>query len=167
MPKGANIILSETHSYNSKNGRNVTKTKQLFFYRQSDGNPERVLPVLRVFMKWVMEGKLRNNLSQCAGWLTILGAIEYNNIPKYLYFKEKLGYAELNTILMPKIWKCGGFEPTTGIHGEIEYLYEIDINNLELSVKKVSCTVEGQQMFENYGTEVHSAFSYRQQKKLV
>lgn len=167
MPKGANIILSETHSYNSKNGRTITKTKQLFFYRQSDGNPERVLPVLRVFMKWIMEGKLRNNLSQCAGWLTILGAIEYNNIPKYLYFKEKLGYAELNTILMPRIWKCGGFEPTTGIHGEIEYLYEININNLELSVKKVSCTVEGQQIFETYGTEVHSAFSYRQQKKLV
>ena len=167
MPKGANIILSETHSYNSKNGKNITKTKKLFFYRQSEGNPERVLPVLNVFIKWIREGKLRNNLGQCAGWLTILGAIEYNNIPKYLYFKEKLGYAELNTILTPRIWKCGGFEPTTGIHGDIEYLYELDINNLDLNVKKVSCTVEGEQIFENYETEVHSALSYRHNKKLV
>jgi hypothetical protein len=167
MPKGANIILSESHSYNSKNGRNITKTKQLFFYRQSDGNPERVLPVLRVYMKWIREGKLRNNLGKCAGWLTILGAIEYNNIPKYLYFKEKLGYVELNTILMPRNWRCGGFEPATGIHGDIEYLYEIDINNLELTVKKVSYTFDGQQMFEDYENEVHSVFSMRQNKKLV
>jgi hypothetical protein len=167
MPKGANIILSETHSYNSKNGRNITKTKQLFFYRQSEGNPELVLPILRVFMKWIKEGKLRGNLGQCSGWLTILGAIEYNNIPKYLYFKEKLGYTELNTVLMPRIWKCGGFEPTTGIHGDIEYLYELDINNLELNVKKVSYTFDGQQMFEDYNTEIHSAVAMRHNKKLV
>ena len=167
MPKGANIILSETHSYNSKNGRNITKTKQLFFYRQSDGNPEGILPVLQVFMKWIREGKLRNNIGQCAGWLTILGAIEYNNIPKYLYFKDRLGSVELNTILMPKIWKCGGFEPTTGLHGDIEYLYEIDINNLELTVKKVSYTSDGQQIFEKYDKDVNSAFSLRKNKKLV
>ena len=167
MAKGANIILSETHSYHSKSGRNITKTKQLFFYRQSDGNPDGVLPVLRVFMKWIKEGKLRSNLGQCGGWLTILGAIEYNNIPKYLYFKEKLGYVELNTILMPRIWKCGGFEPTTGLNGDIEYLYEINIHTLELTVKKVSYTFDGQQLFENYKIEVNSAFGPRQNKKLV
>jgi hypothetical protein len=167
MPKGANIILSESHSYNSKSGRNITKTKQMFFYRQSDGNPERVLPVLKVFMKWIKEGKLRGNLGQCSGWLTILGAIEYNNIPKYLYFKEKLGYSELNTVLMPRMWKCGSFEPTTGIHGDIEYLYELDINNLELNVKKVSYTFEGQQMFEDNDIEIHPAVSMRHNKKLV
>ena len=148
MPKGANIILSETHSYNSKNGRNITKTKQLFFYRQSDGNPEGVMPVLKVFIKWIKEGKLRNNLGQCGVWLIVLGAIEYNVIPKFLYFKEKLGSDELNKIPLPKVGKGGSFEPTNGIHGDIEFLYEIDINEAKLTVKKVSY-ISGEQIFDS------------------
>ena len=148
MPKGANIILSETHSYNSKNGRNITKTKQLFFYRQADGNPEGIMPVLKVFLRWIKEGKLRNSLGQCGVWLIILGAIEYNVIPKFLYFKEKLGSDELNKIPMPKVWKGGSFEPTVGIHGDIEFLYEIDINEAKLSVKKVTY-VGGEQIFDS------------------
>lgn len=144
----ANVILSEIHSYRSKNNLNVIKAKQLIFYRQSDGNPEAIMPVLKVLMKWINEGKIRNNLGQCGGWLIILGAIEYNAIPKFLFFKEKLGPDELSKIPLPKIWRCGGFEPAPSISGQIDYLYEININEAKLTVKKVSYINGGEQVFD-------------------
>jgi hypothetical protein len=156
MAKGANIILSETHSYHSKSGRNITKTKQLFFYRQSDGNPEGVLPVLKVFLRWIKEGRLRSNLGQCGSLLIILGAIEYNVIPKFLHFKEKLGANELNKIPLPKIWKGASFEPTNSIHGDIEFLYEIDITEAKLTVKKVSYVGEEQIFDSGQPVRVHN-----------
>jgi hypothetical protein len=144
----ANVILTETRSYNSKSGKVVTKTRQLIFYRQNDGHPDGILPVLQVFMKWISEGRLRNKLGQCGGWLTILGAIEYNNIPKYLYFKERLGFIELNALPFPRLWRCGSFEPATSISGDIDYLYEIDISLPQLITKKVSYEEDGKQVFE-------------------
>jgi hypothetical protein len=152
----ANIILSETHSYRSKSSLNVIKTKQLIFYRQCDGNPEAVMPALNVLLKWIKEGKLRGNLGQCGGWLTIIGAIEYNNIPKFLFFREKLGLKELSKIQAPKIWKCGSFEPATAISGDIDFLYEIDINEIKVTVKKVSYINGGEQIFDSgQPTRVH------------
>jgi hypothetical protein len=157
MAISANVILLETHSYRSKSSLNVIKTKQLVFYRQADGSPEAIMPVLNVFLKWIKEGKLRGNLGQCGGWLTILGAIEYNNIPKFLYFKEKLGFSELNTIQMPKVWRCGSFEPAPAISGDIDFLYEIDINEAKLTVKKVSYINGGEQVFDSgQQARVHS-----------
>ena len=145
----ANVILSDIHSYRSKNNLNVIKTKQLIFYRQADGNPEAIMPVLNVLMKWIKEGKLRNSLGQCGGWLIILGAIEYNTIPKFLFFKEKLGSNELSKIQLPKVWKCGSFEPAPSTSGTIDYLYEININEAKLTVKKVSYINGGEQIFDS------------------
>lgn len=145
----ANVILSDIHSYRSKNNLNVIKTKQLIFYRQADGNPEAIMPVLNVFLKWIKEGKLKNSIGQCGGWLIILGAIEYNTFPKVLFFKEKLGFNELNKMQLPKVWKCGSFEPAVSISGDIDYLYEIDINEAKLTVKKVSYINGSEQIFES------------------
>jgi hypothetical protein len=169
MPTRANIILSETHSYRSKNGSIITKAKQLFFYRLCDGDPEGIMPVLKIFLKWIKEGKLKNNLGQCGSWLVILGAIEYNSIPKYLYFKEKLGYEELNLIQPPKGWKFSSIEPASALLGDIDFLYEIDIVLATLVVKKVSYMDDGKQVLELLDNRqcagIKSSLKYKTVKK--
>ncbi len=51
---------------------------EVHFYRHSDGYPEVTLPKLEKFLKWVKDGKIRNNVQQASGWLIIIGAEEYN-----------------------------------------------------------------------------------------
>ena len=46
----------------------------------------------------------------------------------------KSGYAKLDTIKDLPDWKVGSIEPTTRIHGDIEYLYVIDLDK-----KTISC----------------------------
>ena len=109
---------------------------QLIFYRHSDGYPEGVSVTLNKFIELLRSSKIRNNVSQAAGWLIILGAAEHNitglnfhtsepskalhtPIDKILPY-ENTGYVGLG-------WKVGAYEPTTGIHGDIEFLYEIDL----------------------------------------
>lgn len=122
MSTRANIILKEG-------------SEQLFFYRHSDGYPEGCLPLLEKFLSWVKGRNLRADLSQSAGWLIILGAIEYNTIPKFR--TEETGfpggkvYGDIKSVEPPanngSDWKVGAIEPTTGIHGDIEWLYTIDL----------------------------------------
>jgi hypothetical protein len=92
---------------------------KLWFYRHSDGYPRGVRPTLQKFMKWVKTGKIRNNVGQATGWLVILGNEEY-----------KAGSS-------PTQWKVGAYEPTTGQHGDIEYLYTIDLLKKTLLAEKV------------------------------
>jgi hypothetical protein len=143
----ANIILSETHSYRSKKSLEIVKSKRLIFYRKADGNPEAILPVINVYMRWIRAGKFRNNLGKSGSWLAILGGIENNVIPKFLSFKDKLGPEELNSIPMPNFWKSGSFEPVNEICGDIDFLYEIDINEAKLTIKKVSY-IDEKQVYE-------------------
>lgn len=102
---------------------------KMFFYRHSDGYPEGVAPTLNMFMEWLRNGKIRDNISQGAGWLIALGAMEYNSLPSYKASKDEGygSYAELDSIKPPTDWKVGAYEPTTAIHGDIEYLYIIDL----------------------------------------
>ena len=108
--------------------------KKLFFYRHSDGYPEGVAPTLNMFMDGLKSDKIRNNISQGAGWLIALGAMEYNTFPNYKASKDEGygSYAELDSIQPPKDWKVGAYEPTTDIHGGIEYLYIIDLSTKTL-----------------------------------
>lgn len=69
MSTRANIVIKDRHD-------------KLFFYRHSDGYPEGTLPTLNKFIDWVKSGKIRDNVSQAAGWLIILGALEYNTLPE-------------------------------------------------------------------------------------
>jgi len=144
----ANIVLTDTHTYNSKSSLKIVKTKQLIFYRKTDGNPEAIMPVLQVFLKWIMEGRLRNNLGRAGVWLVLLGGIENNVIPKFLSFKDKLGPDELKKLPLPNFWKCGSFEPAASLSGDIDFLYEIDIKEVKLTIKKVNYINEEQQSFE-------------------
>ncbi len=128
MSTRANIILKDGDEH-------------LFFYRHSDGYPKGVEPTLDVFSKLIKEGKLRNNLSQCAGWLVLLGAIEYRTLSPDLFSEYGKNWAQVDDEkitqglenLSPE-WKCGAYEPTTGIHGDIQYLYVVDVTTGEYSM---------------------------------
>lgn len=86
---------------------------ELIFYRHSDGYPEGAMPTLEKFLDMIKSGQLRDNVGQAAGWLIILGREEYGEAR----LTDSLGYS----------WKVGAIEPTTGIHGDIEFLYVIDL----------------------------------------
>jgi len=82
---------------------------ELWFYRHSDGYPESVLPDLEPLMEKLRDGSLRNNLSQFCGWLIVKGHEGYKRHP---------GFND---------WKVGNYEPTTGLHVDAEYVYELDL----------------------------------------
>ena len=112
---------------------------ELWFYRHSDGYPEGTKPLLDKFMKWIKSGVIRNNLSQASGWLIILGALEYQSIPECKEIdKTKYGsYGDIKSIEPPKDWKVGAIEPTTGRHGDIEFLYTIDLVKKTIKTKSI------------------------------
>jgi hypothetical protein len=66
---------------------------------------------------------------QSAGWLVIHGNKEYSD-------KSHNG------------WKVGAYEPTTGIHGDIDYLYEIDLENKTLSCWEHFGSSKGKLVFQ-------------------
>ena len=130
MSTRANIVIKDQYD-------------KLFFYRHSDGYPSGALPTLNIFLDWVKSGKIRDNVGQAAGWLIIIGAIEYNSIPPFKtkkpHFKGGHAYGDISTIEKAQAggiseWKAGAYEPTTGIHGDIEYLYVIDLDTKTVKV---------------------------------
>lgn len=114
MSTRANIIIESRGEY-------------LIFYRHSDGYPEGTLPSLNEFLDLVKKGVIRDNVSQAAGWLILIGHQEYEG-----------SYP-------PKEWKVGAYEPTYRIHGDIEYLYILDLR--EKTIKVVSM---GKEEFRHY-----------------
>jgi hypothetical protein len=141
MSTRANIVLTESYSWIEK-GKEKKRKEELIFYRHSDGYPDGMLPLLNIFMNWLKEGKIRNNISQCAGWLIVLGAMEYDTIPKYeteeeTHFNHTHKITNLNSIESPTDWKVGSIEPTTEIHGDIEYLYTINVIKKTLVYKHI------------------------------
>jgi hypothetical protein len=95
---------------------------KLWFYRHSDGYPEGALPTLKEFMRKVAKGDIRDNAMQSCGWLVIIGHEEYK--------------------AHQPDWKVGAYEPTTGQHGDIEYLYTIDLDKKVIIVDDLSGGVE-------------------------
>lgn len=124
MSTRANIIIKDSD-------------EKLFFYRHSDGYPSGTLPTLNLFLDWVRTGEIRDNVGQAAGWLIMLGAIEYNTIPTFELTGEPddtYRYAKISSIAKPGNWKVGAYEPTTGIHEDIEYLYVLDLDKKSIKV---------------------------------
>lgn len=140
MSTRANIVIKEGN-------------QKLFFYRHSDGYPEGAMPTLSIFMDWLKSGKIRTDVQQGSGWLILLGAMEYNTLPKFEIEKPwregAKGYGKVESIQAPEDWKCGAYEPTTGIHGDIEFLYVID-----LAKKEISCFRDWTDEGEGKGTPV-------------
>jgi hypothetical protein len=154
MSTRANVIIKESYSYRSNNGRTVNRSSELIFYRHHDGYPEGTLPTLNIFLDWIRTGKIRKDLSQSAGWLIVLGAVEYASIPKYKLDKDNK-YADLDSIEPPQDWKSGSYELTTQIHGDIEYLYTIDLNELSIKIESVSYNINtDKQIFTEITSDV-------------
>lgn len=129
MSTRANIIIEEDN-------------EKLYFYRHSDGYPEGAMPLIVKFLEGMRSGKIRDNIGQAAGWLILLGAIEYNQMPEFeLEEHENLinhRYGDVASVKFSEDnfsgWKVGAIEPTTGLHGDIEYKYVIDVKT-----KNVEC----------------------------
>ena len=115
MSTRANIII--TDSYGDK----------LIFYRHSDGYPEGTMPTLEKFLDLVKEKKIRDNVEQAAGWLIIIGHAEYNT-PENIYPEDLKDLFD---------WKVGAYEPSIHIHGDIEWLYTIDLSAKTIKQEKV------------------------------
>ena len=118
--------------------RNNPKGAELWFYRHSDGYPESVLPSLKPLIEALRSGKLRDNLSQFSGWLVVAGHREYRKED----WMGNVGYD----------WKVGAYEPTTGMHGDIEYLYTIDLNTKSVDFEDLrgQSELSPEQWLENY-----------------
>lgn len=101
----------------------------LFFYRHSDGYPECAGESLKKFCEGYKK-YLRNNVGQSAGWLIIQGRDEYAD-------------SSHNT------WKVGAYEPTDSIHGDIEFLYVIDLTDMTLRCFKHNGRSKGALVFEH------------------
>ena len=131
MSTRANIIIKDGN-------------QELWFYRHSDGYPEGTMPTLKKFLNYVKSGKIRDNVGQASGWLILIGAEEYKeyNIPRkgksydFLTDEETKEW-EGKISSKPNDWKVGAYEPTAGQHGDIEYLYTIDLQKKTIDVKKV------------------------------
>jgi hypothetical protein len=119
---------------------------EIHFYRHSDGYPRGTMPTLRKFLNLVKKGKIRDNASQAAGWLILIGAKEYNYSYNVKTGKQINRPAE--TMFSPSLkekkrtgmgWKVGAYEPTTNVenHGDLEYIYTIDLKEKEITVRKV------------------------------
>lgn len=114
MSTRANIVLKDQH-------------EKLFFYRHSDGYPEVTRDnSLSIFMDWLNRGLIRPNVGQASGWLIIIGANEYDYDWKHSQCISK--NSVLNQYNPTHVgWKVGAYEPTTGIHGDVEWVYEINL----------------------------------------
>ena len=99
--------------------------QELWFYRHHDGYPESILPDLEPIMQKLRDGKLRDNASQFAGWLIVKGNEDYQ--ARRTDFARESGYDD---------WKVGNYEPTTGQHGDVDFVYEIDLRNKTLEARK-------------------------------
>jgi len=125
------------------------KRDQQLFYRHSDGYPESTLPTLKKFMRWVDKGKIRNNVAQASGWLISIGAGEYDK-----GFKP-----DENDDVMS--WKVGAYEPATCIHGDIEYLYELNLDRMSIDIFETD--FEGNRTKKdtiyNFGTEGKESYT--------
>lgn len=106
---------------------------ELWFYRHSDGYPETTGPSLKIFLDWLKKGLIRNNVSQTAGWLVILGAYEYGSIP----VSYQIG------IPSPEGWKVGAYEPCPPQRfGDIEYLYTVNLETQTIMVMDIATKKE-------------------------
>jgi hypothetical protein len=113
MSTRANIIIKDSFG------------DELWFYRHSDGYPEVTEKSLNKFVSWVDKGLIRNNTGQAAGWLIQLGHNEYKQ-------------GDTPVIDDFSGWKVGAYEPTQGLHGDVEYVYTIDLSIPKLSHETAS-----------------------------
>lgn len=107
MSTRANIIIQRGEDF-------------LIFRRHSDGYPEGVAPTLNLFVDWLKSDKIRDNISQAAGWLVEIGRREL------LAQGLSDGYH----------WKVGNYEPDTRLSDDIQHAYLVKL--LEKSWEEIN-----------------------------
>lgn len=115
MSTRASIIFTDSHG------------TKLYFYRHSDGYPETTGEDLKEFCKDYQK-KFRNNATQSAGWLIVRGHEAQKEANKTCAADAKLMEAMYG-------WKVGDYEPTDQIHGDVEYVYVIDLDAMILETR--------------------------------
>lgn len=90
---------------------------ELCYYKHNDGYPEGVMPTLKAFMGKVKAGQIRDNVGQAGGWIMILDDSVAN--------KDSTD------------WKASAIEPSTCIHGDIEWLYIVDLSTKTITLYNV------------------------------
>lgn len=103
-----------------------------YFYRHSDGYPDGVMPTLEKFMSYVRDKKTRDNVSQSAGWLIVVGMQEYANND----FGRPDGSAPLNEAEPGggvAGWKVGAYETTTTTNIGASYTYLLDLKSVTIN----------------------------------
>lgn len=137
MSTRANVLIKDAYS-------------ELWMYHHSDGYPTGMKDTLTQFIDWVNRGLIRGNASQSAGWLIILGIQE--NIEHMQSFQESMGdllnkdvKINLEELAIKDYiptggvsgWKVGAYEPTNEQHGDIEWLYTLDLQKKTLTVQEI------------------------------
>lgn len=110
MSTRANFLIKDNYS-------------EQWFYRHSDGYPSGVSESLKEFVSMLNDGSIRDNVSQGGSWLILIGHNEYKNNGSLDHAFNK--------------WKVGAYEVTDGQHGDIDYLYTIDLANKTVSIKRI------------------------------
>jgi hypothetical protein len=108
---------------------------ELIFYRHSDGYPDGTLPTLKNFLDLVQNGIIRDNICQACGWLVLIGAREYGVTLE----GDQLPVSQRGPSMG---WKVGAYEPTSGLHSDIEYIYVVDLKNKYIKHRKVKRDAE-------------------------
>lgn len=118
MSTRANIILTDG-------------TDELILYRHFDDYPEGTLPTLTQFLDLVDHGTIRDNVGQAADWLILIGAREYG----VELDRSEIDPPSLGAGMQRKV---GAYEPPTGLHGNIEFLYAFDLEKRTIRHQKVT-----------------------------
>jgi hypothetical protein len=136
MSTRANILMKDQYS------------KQ-WFYRHSDGYPSCTAESLKTFVKWLIDGKIRNNVSQGSPWLIILGNTETTEMIRDMNKTAKENPDDFGNRKYTKKdfgggskpaggfmgWKVGSYEITDQRHMDICYLYTIDLEQKSVRVE--------------------------------
>ncbi len=99
---------------------------ELWFIRPYDGFPGHTMPSLQRLMGWVRAGHLRDCASEASTWLILLGIRSHVS---GLAAQVK-GYSKDVTQMEPLTHDrdVGSYQVTNMRHGDIDYLYELDLS---------------------------------------
>lgn len=117
------------------------KYNEQWFYRHADGYPACTAESMKLFIQWLVDGKVRDNVSQGSPWLIVLGNQEYAD--------DNTGGGKEPTGGMFG-WKVGAYELTDNQHGDIEYLYTIDMNEKTVTIEQVYAEKKNEYSFEEF-----------------
>lgn len=101
----------------------IDKNDSIAWFYAHDGAPDYIFRCLNDFCHLVKIGRIRDNISQGGSWLIVLGRDLFDR-----QLKLSQDYS----------WKVGAIELATGPHGDIDYLYEIDMQRCVIKTKCIS-----------------------------